>query len=145
MAALSKIIQQMSRLSRVGLPPQRVHEAGLEMRQQLGRPLGHVAAEKALHEDAVQRAHEQSGVESRVDRLAEESLLSPALQDVGEKIQIDTLQLIHVSDEIGRMLLLPQDEAQEELHRVEVLGDEGVVLVDEALRSEEHTSELQSL
>ena len=47
----------MSRLSRVGLTPQCVHQAGLEVREQLRRTLRHVTSEKALHEDAVQRVY----------------------------------------------------------------------------------------
>src|SRR5262249_30130519 len=128
-AALSKIIEKMSRRFGSRLTAQCVHQGGLEMHKKLG----HAAAEKPLHQDAVQRAHEQRGIESRVDRLPEQSFLSSTLQDVGEEVQVDALQLVHVTDEVSRMLLLAQDEAQEELHRVEVLGNEGVVLVDEAL------------
>src|SRR5215475_3708939 len=133
MAALSKIIEKMSRLFGSRLTAQCVHQGGLEMRKKLFRLLGHAAAEKPLHQDAAQRAHEQRGIESWVDRLPEQSFLSSTLQDVGEEIQVDALQLVHVTDEVSRMLLLAQDEAQEELHRIEVLGNEGVVLVDEAL------------
>src|SRR5262249_58891895 len=123
-AALSKTMKKMSRLFGNRLTTQCVHQGALQVREELLRALGHVAAEEALHEDAVQRAHEQAGVEPRVDRLAEEPVASSALDDVGEPVPVDTLQLVHVTDEIGRMLLLAQDEAQEELHRVTVLGAE---------------------
>src|SRR5205823_9394641 len=52
---------------------------------------------------------------------------------VGQQVAVDLLQLVHVTDQIIGMLLLAQDEAQEELYRVDVLRNEVVVLVDQPL------------
>src|SRR4029077_6322874 len=119
----------MSRLFDSRFAPQRVHQASLQALDETRPPFGGIVAEKSLHQDPVQRAHDETAVELRRDVLAEESLLAAALENVGKEIQEDALELAHVPREVVGMLLVTQDEAQEELDRVDVLRDEGVVLV----------------
>src|SRR4029077_20552825 len=110
-------------------------ESRLQVLQQHFRTLVRVAAgaHEALHEDAVESAHDEPGLEAGDDGRAEDALLAAAVEDVGEEIAVHALELVHVPDEIVRMLLLAQDQAQEELHGVKVLGHEAVVSVDQQL------------
>src|SRR5438876_77241 len=112
---------------------------------------GGLVAEEALDEDAVERRHDEPGVQVRVYRRAEYPLLATAVDDVGEQVAVHPLQLVHVPDHVVGMLLLSQDEAHDELHRVDVLGDERVVGVDqlpdlidlgEALQVVEHVDDV---
>src|SRR3989454_5228415 len=100
------------------------------LEQRLG-VAGGVGAEKALHEDAVERRHDEPGIQVRIDRRAKYPLLATAVDDVGEQVAVHPLQLVHVPDHVVGMLLLPQDEAHDELDRVDVLRDERVVGVDQ--------------
>src|SRR2546422_8424176 len=113
------------------LSPQRVDQGGLEMLEEDLGAAGRLAAEEALDEDAVERRHDEPGVQVRVHRRAEYSLLATAVDDVGEQVAVYPLQLVHVPDHVVGVLLLPQDEAHDELDRIDVLGDERVVGVDQ--------------
>src|SRR5207253_86016 len=113
------------------LSPQRVDQGGLEMLEEDLGAAGRLAAEEALDEDAVERRHDEPGVQVRVYRRAEYSLLATAVDDVGEQVAVYPLQLVHVPDHVVGVLLLPQDEAHDELDRIDVLGDERVVGVDQ--------------
>src|SRR5207245_2715801 len=70
---------------------------------------------------------------ARVGLGPEDPLLAAAVEDVGEEVAIHAVQLVHVPDEVVGMLFVAQEQAHDELDRVEVLGDERVVLVDQAL------------
>src|SRR5881396_2842320 len=100
------------------------------LEQRLG-VAGGVGAEEALHEDAVERRHDEPGVQLGVYRRAKYPLLATAVDDVCEQVAVYPLQLVHVPDHVVGMLLLPQDEAHDELDRVDVLRDERVVGVDQ--------------
>src|SRR5262249_4589996 len=55
--------------------PQRVDERRLEVLEQLRRSIGGHATEEALHEEPVQRADDEAGVELGTDRRADAALL----------------------------------------------------------------------
>src|SRR5690242_16965511 len=92
---------------------QRVDERRFEVLELLRRPIRRGAAEEALHEDAVQRADDEPGVELGPDRGPDRALLTAALHDVGQQVAVHPLELAEMGDEVVRMLLLAQHEPEE--------------------------------
>src|SRR4029079_10068565 len=80
------------------LSPQRVEERRLEMLEQRLGLFRRLVAAKALEQDAVQRRHDDAGVEARGDARTEDALLPAAVDDVSEEVVVDAAQLVHVPD-----------------------------------------------
>src|SRR5438034_8884118 len=115
MAALSEIPEPLSSFGTgpgaAALSPQRVDQGGLEMLEEGLGAAGRLVAEEALDEDAVERRHDEPGVQVRVYRRAEYPLLATAVDEVGEQVTVHPRQPAHVPDHVVGMRGLPQGSA----------------------------------
>src|SRR5262249_39816448 len=134
---LSKIPKRMSSLETRRGPrhstPQCVDEGAVEVLEQRAGVVRRLPAEEALDEQPVQRGDDERRVLTGAHVFPEDPLLPSAVDDVGEQASVDALELVHVADDVVGMLLLAQDQADDELDGVDVLRDEIVVGVDQAL------------
>jgi hypothetical protein len=85
--------------------PKCIDQCGLEVSEQRLTPFGDAIVHESLDQDAMQAAHDEPGVQRRVDVRADGTLLARAADDVHEQA-IDTRKLADALRELSDASLL---------------------------------------
>src|SRR5262249_52672871 len=87
------------------LTPQRVDQGRLQVLEQYLGFHRAVVAEETLQQNAVQRRHDEAGVQTRRGGRAERPILAAGVDDVHQHVVVEAMELVHVPDEVVRTLL----------------------------------------
>ena len=105
----------------------------LQAGQQFLGVLGVLLLDQVLDEQPVQRRHDQRGVLSRPHLGRKHALGPPPFENSREQPAVDVVERTGARDHLLRILVPAHHLRQDELHRVQVLGDKVVVVINQFL------------